>query len=153
VPGGSANRCGDHVCRGVFALTDGVGRVFLWENATAKWLMNVSSETAEEFVEFVGGVKVGFEFAGGEFVAEVVEAAGEEVERGGEDFAIGENDVAPDGVGAAGEAEGIAEAGAGEGDGEAVFVEMIVEECAEGYGDELGKMGSEANGVVVLLGA
>src|SRR6266404_1944703 len=36
---------------------------------------------------------------------------------GGEDFAIGEDDVAPGGVGAAGEAQGIAQAGAGYGDG------------------------------------
>src|SRR5260370_37363575 len=97
-------------------------------------------ETAEEFVEFVGGVEVGFEFAGIEALAEVVEAAGEEVESGGEDFAIGEHDVAPGGVGAACEAEGIAEAGAGYGDGQAVFVEMIVEKRAEGDGGKLREM-------------
>ena len=34
---------------------------------------------AEELVEFVGGVEVGFEVAGGEAFAEVVEATGEEV--------------------------------------------------------------------------
>src|SRR5260370_19457315 len=39
-------------------------------------------QAAEEFVEFVGGVEVGFEFAGVEALAEVVEAAGEEVEGG-----------------------------------------------------------------------
>jgi len=32
-------------------------------------------ERAEELVEFVGGVEVGFELAGGEFFAEIVEAA------------------------------------------------------------------------------
>jgi hypothetical protein len=37
-------------------------------------------EGAEEFVEFVGGVEVGFEFAGGKFFAEIVEAASEEIE-------------------------------------------------------------------------
>src|SRR6266481_2436592 len=110
-------------------------------------------EAAEEFVEFVGGVEVGFEFAGVEALAEVVEAAGEEVECGGEDFSIGEDDVAPGGVGAAGEAEGIAQAGAGYGDGQAVFVEMIVEEGAESYGGELGEMRDHADGVVVLLRA
>jgi hypothetical protein len=128
------------------------GASFFWEKATAKRLMNVPLEAAEEFVEFVGGVEVGFEFAGGEFIAEVVEAASEEIESGGEDFAIGENDIAPDGVGAASEAEGISETGAGEGDGEAVFVEMVVEESAEGNGGELGKMGGQPDGVVVLLG-
>jgi len=55
---------------------------------------------AEEFVEFVGGVEVGFEFAGGEFFAEIVEAAGEKIEGGGENFLIGEDDVAPGGIGA-----------------------------------------------------
>src|SRR5437879_3198879 len=37
-------------------------------------------QTAEELVEFVGGVEVGLELAGGEFFAEVVKAAGEEIE-------------------------------------------------------------------------
>src|SRR6266436_9054896 len=89
---------------------------------------------AEEFVEFVGGVEVGFKFSGGEFFAEIVEAAGEEIEGGGEDFLIGENDVAPGGIRAAGKAERIAEAGTCEGDGKAVFVEMVVEEAGEGDG-------------------
>src|SRR5882724_1913412 len=110
-------------------------------------------QAAEEFVEFVGGVKVGFEFAGGELFAEVVEAAGEEIEGGGEDFLIGENDVPPGGIGAAGEAEGIAKARTGEGDGKAVFVEMVVEEASEGDGGELRKMRGQANGVVMLLRA
>src|SRR6266481_6365043 len=110
-------------------------------------------EAAEEFVEFVGGVEVGFEFAGVEALAEVVEAAGEEVEGGGEDFAIGEDNVAPGGVGAAGEAERIAEARAGYGDGQAVFVEMIVEKRAKGDGGELREMRDHADGVVVLLRA
>src|SRR5258707_6645910 len=110
-------------------------------------------EAAEEFVEFVGGVEVGFEFAGVEALAEVVEAAGEKIEGGGEDFAIGEDNVAPGGVGAAGETEGIAQAGAGYGDGQAVFVEMIVKERAEGYGGELREMRDHADGVVVLLRA
>src|SRR6266849_3295536 len=114
---------------------------------------SVGSEAAEEFVEFVGGVEVGFEFAGVEALAEVVEAASEEVESGGEHFAIGENDIAPGGVRAAGEAQRIAEAGAGHGDGQAVFVEMIVEERAERYGGELRKVRDHTNGVVVLLRA
>src|SRR5258707_6412181 len=110
-------------------------------------------EAAEEFVEFVGGVEVGFEFAGVEALAEVVEAAGEKIEGGGEDFAIGEDNVAPGGVGAAGETEGIAQARAGDGDGQAVFVEMIVKERAEGYGGELREMRDHADGVVMLLRA
>jgi hypothetical protein len=35
----------------------------------------------------------GFEFAGGEALAKVVEEAGEEIERGGEDLAVGEDDA------------------------------------------------------------
>jgi hypothetical protein len=49
----------------------------------------VPLQGAEEFVEFVGGVEVGFEVAGGEAFAEVVETAGEKVEGGGEDFFVG----------------------------------------------------------------
>ena len=37
-------------------------------------------QRSEEFVEFVGGVEVGFEVAGAEAFAKVVESAGEEVE-------------------------------------------------------------------------
>ena len=48
----------------------------------------VPLQGTEEFVEFVGGVEIGFEFAGGEAFAQIVEAAGEEVERGGEDFRL-----------------------------------------------------------------
>src|SRR5229473_688057 len=107
-------------------------------------------QAAEKFVEFVGGVEVGFEFAGGEAFAQVVEAAGEKIESGGEDFLIGEDDVAPGGIGASGEAKRIAEAGASEGDGEAVFVQAIVEERGERDGGELRKMGGQADSVVVL---
>jgi hypothetical protein len=46
-------------------------------------------EAAEEFVEFVGGVEVRFQFAGVEAFAEVVEAASQQIQRSGEDFAIG----------------------------------------------------------------
>ena len=46
------------------------------------------SEAAEQLVELVGGVEVGFEFARGEAFAQIVEAAGEEIERGGEEFLL-----------------------------------------------------------------
>src|SRR6266403_1273109 len=108
-------------------------------------------QAAEEFVEFVGGVEVGFELAGGEFFAEVVEAAGEEIEGGGEDFLIGEDDVPPGGIGTSGKTERIAEAGTGEGDGKAVFVEMVVEKAGEGDRRELREMRGQADGVVMLL--
>jgi len=86
------------------------------------------SEAAEEFVEFVGGVEVGFEVAGVEAFAEFIEAAGEKIEGDRENLLVGEDDVAPKGVGAAGEAKRIAEAGAGESDGQSIFVEAVVEE-------------------------
>lgn len=108
---------------------------------------------AEQLVEFVGGVEVGFEVAGGEFLAEVFDAAGKEIESGGEEIFVGENDVAPSGVGAASEAKGIAEAGAGQSDRQTVFVEMIVKKRGKGDGGELGEMRDEADGVIVLLGA
>ena len=69
-------------------------------------------QRAEKFVEFVGGVEVGFEFAGAEAFAEIVEAAGEEIKRRGEHFPISKNDVAPGGVGTASEAKRVAQAGA-----------------------------------------
>src|SRR6266850_3199663 len=119
-----------------------------------EWAQRVTRlQGTEEFVEFVGGIEVGFELAGGEFFAEVVEAAGEEIEGGREDFLIGEDDVAPGGIGAAGKTERIAEAGTGEGDGKAVFVEMVVEKAGEGEGCELREMRGQADGVVVLLSA
>jgi hypothetical protein len=46
-------------------------------------------EAAQEFVEFVGGVKVGFQFAGVQAFADVVETPGQEVQRAGKHFAIG----------------------------------------------------------------
>ena len=101
----------------------------------------VSSEGAEEFVEFVGGVEVGFEFAGGEALAKVVEAAGEEIERGGKNLAVGENNIAPSGIGAAGEAERIAKAGTSKRDGQTVLIEAVVEKRGERDGGELRKMG------------
>src|SRR5207302_4159732 len=94
----------------------------------------VLSQRTEEFVEFVGGLEVGFELAGGEFFAKIVEAAGKQIESGGKDFVIRENDVAPRGIGAAGEAERITEARASERDGEAVFVESVVKESSQGDG-------------------
>jgi hypothetical protein len=56
----------------------------------------------EEFVEFIGGVEVGLQVAGGQAFAKIVEAACEEIEGGGENFFVGQHDVAPGGVGAAG---------------------------------------------------
>src|SRR5260370_23361559 len=105
------------------------------------WSGQPGRQAAEEFVEFVGGVEVGFELARGEFFAKIVETAGEEIERGGEDLLVGENDVAPSGIGAAGKAEGIAEAGAGECDGETVFIEAVVEERSERDSGKLREMG------------
>jgi len=119
-----------------------------------EWAQRVTRlQGTEEFVEFVGGIEVGFELAGGEFFAEVVEAAGEEIEGGREDFLIREDDVAPGGIGASGKTERIAKAGTGEGDGKTVFVEMVVEKTGKGDRRELWEMRGQADGVVVLLHA
>ena len=52
-------------------------------------MMYEGLEAAEEFVEFVGGVKVGFQFAGVQAFADIVETPGQEVQRCGKHFAIG----------------------------------------------------------------
>ena len=57
--------------------------------------LHVELQAAEEFVELVGGVEIGFEFAGVEALAEVVEAAREKIQSRGEHFFIGQNDIAP----------------------------------------------------------
>ena len=95
---------------------------------------------AEKFVEFVGGVEVGFEFAGAEAFAEIVEAAGEEIERGGKHLSVSEDDVAPGGVGAAGEAQRVAQSRPRQSDGQAVLVQPIIEKRAERNGGKLRKM-------------
>ena len=56
---------------------------------------DISSKAAEQFVEFVSRVEIGFEFAGAELVAEFIEAAREKIQSRGEHFLIGQNDVAP----------------------------------------------------------
>src|ERR1700758_261131 len=93
--------------------------------------INMALQAAQELVEFVGGVEVSFEFARGEFFAEIFDAAREKIERGGKEILVGQDDVSPCGIRAAGEAQRIAQAGTGEGDGKAVFVEVIVEERSE----------------------
>jgi hypothetical protein len=57
-------------------------------------------QAAQELVEFVGVVEVAFELAIGQFFTNFVKAAGEKIKRG-EHFLIGEDDVAPSGIGAA----------------------------------------------------
>src|SRR6266852_1730707 len=94
-------------------------------------------QAAEKLVEFVGGVEVGFEFAGAEALAEIVETAGEKIERRGEHFPVGEDDVTPGGVGAAREAQRVAQAGSRKRDGQAVLVEAVVEKRAQRDGGEL----------------
>src|SRR5690348_3215419 len=66
--------------------------------STGQGLTRKESKAAEELVEFVGSVEVGLKFAGGKALAKVIEAAGEKIESGGNDFLIGEYDVAPGGV-------------------------------------------------------
>jgi hypothetical protein len=84
-------------------------------------------QRTKKFVEFVGGVEIGFEFAGANALAKIVEAAGEQIQCSGEDFAIGQNDIAPSGVRAACEAQRVAKSGTGESDGQAILVEAVLE--------------------------
>src|SRR5438105_9294942 len=65
-------------------------------------------KAAQQLVEFVGRVEVAFELAGSKAFAKVIETSREKVERGRKDFLVGENDVPPSGVGAAGKAQRIA---------------------------------------------
>src|SRR6267154_3083312 len=109
-------------------------------------------QTTKQFVEFVGGVEIGFEFAGAELVAEFIEAAREKIERRREHFLIGQNDVAPRGVRAAGEAERIAEAGTSEHNRQTIFVKTVVEKRTKSDGGKLRKVRGEANCVIVLFG-
>ncbi len=68
---------------------------------------------------------------------------------------VGEEDVAPDGVGAAGEAERVLEAWAGEREGEAGFVGFVgfvVDYAGEGDCRELRKVGDDAYCPIVGFG-
>src|SRR5205809_548523 len=124
-----------------------------WANVnvpTRKAEGELASQAAEEFVEFVGGIEVAFEFARAEFFAKVVEPAREEVEGRGENFLIGEDDIAPSAIGTAGEAQRIAQAGTSQRNGQAVFVEAVVEESSESDGHELWQMRGKADGVIML---
>src|SRR5262245_8755354 len=78
------------------------GANFFAAKPTAKCPINIRSETPEKLVKFVGGVEVAFKFARGQALAEIVEAAREEVECSGEHVLIGQDDVAPRGIRAAG---------------------------------------------------
>src|SRR5215467_11718248 len=126
------------------------GANFFAARPTAKWPMNMRSEAPEQLVEFVGGIEIRFEFAGGEALTEIVQAAREKIERGGKHVLVGKDDVAPRGIRAAGKAQRIAQPGAGKRYGQAVFVEVVVEKAGERDSGKLWKMRREANGVIML---
>jgi hypothetical protein len=56
---------------------------------TRQWRRAPALQAAEEFVEFVGGIEVGFEVAGGQTFAEIVEASSEEIECRRDNFFVG----------------------------------------------------------------
>src|SRR5215467_15724831 len=85
------------------AAREARGANFFVAKPTAKWPMNMGSEAPEQSVKFVRGVEVAFEFAGGEPLAKIVQAAREKIERCGEHVLIGEDNVAPGRVRASGE--------------------------------------------------
>src|SRR5215831_6865587 len=110
------------------------------------------SHSAQQFVKFVGRVEIRFEFAGAEFFANIVDSAGEKVERSGQHFLVGENNIAPGGVRTAGKTQGIPQTRPCKRNGQAVFIKAIIQKRTEGDCRELRQMRGETNGVVVLLG-
>src|SRR5215469_805176 len=112
-----------------------------------------NSKAAQKLVEFVGGIEVGFEFAGTEALAQIVDAAGKQIERGRENLTIGKHNVAPGCIGAPGKAQRIAKARPCESDRQTVFVEPVVQKRTQGHGGELRKMRGQTDGIVVLLRA
>ena len=107
---------------------------------------------AEGAIDFVGGFKFGFEVFAGEAGAEVVDRLGEAVEGVGNVFAVGEAGVAPDVVGAAGEAEHVGEAGPREGERQASFVGFIGDDVGERDGCELREVRDDSYRPVVGFG-
>src|SRR5215470_5700614 len=83
-------------------------------------------ETSEKLVEFVRGVKIGFEFPRTELFAQIINAAGKEIERRGEHFLVRQNDVAPRGVGTPRQTKSIAKSGACERDRQSILVKSII---------------------------
>src|SRR5256885_9685589 len=85
--------------------------------------------------------------------AQLVEPAGKQIQRRAQNFFVGQNDVAPSGIGTPSQSERIAQAGARNRNGQAILVQMIVKKRAQCYRGQLGKMRCEAHSVVVLLRA
>ena len=61
-------------------------------------------KTAQQFVQFICGVEVGFQFAGSELVAQLVQPASKQIEPGGKNFPVGQHNVPPGAVGTASKA-------------------------------------------------
>src|SRR5215472_4350062 len=97
------------------------GANFLAAKPTAKWPTN-NLDALQEPVQLVGRVKIGFQLARAQALAQLVEAPCEQIERGGKDLPVGEHNVAPHGIGTACQPQRIAQAGTGESDGQAVLI-------------------------------
>src|SRR6202166_4715039 len=105
-------------------------------------------KATQQFIQFVGRVEVGFQFAGSELVAQFIEAASKQIEPGGKNFPVGQHNVPPSAVGTASKAQRVAQAGTSKRDRQAVFIQMIVEKGSQRDGRELRKVRGEAHGVI-----
>src|ERR1700726_591341 len=83
-------------------------------------------EATQQFVQFVCGVEVRFQFAGSELVAQFVQPASKQIQPRRKNFPVRQHNVPPGTVRTACEAQRIAQTRACERDGQAIFVQMIV---------------------------
>src|SRR5262249_10892185 len=79
-------------------------------------------EPPKDFIDLVGDRKLLLELAAAQAGAEVFDHLYDAIERGFEIIAVGEHDVAPNGIGAAGQAQRVTQAAAGEGKRQAGLV-------------------------------
>ncbi len=79
-------------------------------------------------------------------------ACDEAVERGVEIVRVGQHDVAPDGIGAAGQAQGVAQAAARERERQAGLVGGLVRDAGQRHGQQLRQVRNDRGGAVVRGG-
>ena len=100
-------------------------------------------------VDLIGRLELVLEVFGGEVRAQVVDGLSQAVEGVGDIFAVGEAGVAPDVVGAAGKAQHVVEATAGEGEGQARFVGFVGDYVRECNRRELRQVRDDSDGPIV----
>src|SRR5712692_8344005 len=82
-------------------------------------------QTPQDFIEFVGGDELVLELPAGEARVQVLDGLGDAVQCPGYIFGVGQPDIAPHRVWAAGQAQHLAQAGAGQRRGQARFVGFL----------------------------